>query len=143
MKTIIISLLVIICALNNIKAQDVSENPCTSNHEQAFERMTNYLTWGYLKEMRINAGIDNIPIEQISHVDSPAACIKITAILNEVPKLKNIMENMQEPKFYYQSNDFYYVFWMKILDDGMIRLGPKTIFIVINIKTEEIFTDYI
>lgn len=132
MKTILISLLVIFTGLTTIQAQDELEE-CTVSHQRGYDRVAFYLKNSQFKDFRVQAGTANIPVEQISHVDNPVDCKRITAILRANPKYKEILEKATSNRFYYQTNDFYYVTWRKL----EFTIGASSVFIVINKVTEQ------
>ena len=140
MRKILITIIVILLAVNNTYAQEMPNSDCTPTHEDAEFSMNYYLLDPYNEPARIKAGTNNISAEEISHVDNPDDCLKITNIINSNAKLKHINQNSTKTKFYYQTNDFYYVFWEEI--HKTIIGGPKFIFIVINKSSEEIFISY-
>lgn len=124
-----------------LNAQDSIDNQCTTGHDEALQTLKIYLTWDYLEDKRVNVGTNNISVSEVRHVDNPIVCKKITKLINSNIKLKQIAENSEKAKFYYQTNEFYYVFWEEI--NKNIIMGPKKIFVVINKSTEQIFIDYI
>ena len=129
MKKHIISLLVIIGALNNLKAQD-ENNVCTPNHERALFSVKYFLTASDLNKERISSGNTNIPIEEIKHVNNEQVCVKLNNLINSNAKYKEIATSTPKTKFFYQTNNFYYIFWSYA--DSLPRTGPKRIFIVVN-----------
>lgn len=132
MKKVIISLLLVLGALNILNAQNELET-CTASHEKAFGRVVFYLTDSQLINERIEAGAVNISVDQISHVDDPDDCNKITTILNANPKFKRVLEGAKSTRFYYQTNDFYYATWTNV---NRI-LGTSSIFIIIKKSNEQ------
>ena len=132
MKTILILLLVIFTGLTKIQAQEELEE-CTTPHQRGYERVVFYLKHSQFKDFRIQAGTTNIPVEQMSHVDNPVDCSRITSILRSNPKYKEILEKATSHRFYYQTNDFYYVTWRKL----ELTIGASSVFIVINKITEQ------
>ena len=138
MKKVIVSLLLILGALNVLIAQDDLET-CTPSHKEAFERVVFYLKNSQLADERIKAGTTNISIDQISHVDDPDDCARITKILNGIPRFKRVLEGAKSTRFYYQTNDFYYATWT----DVNRILGTSSIFIIINKLTEETYSCYL
>lgn len=129
MKKIII-LFAIIFAFNLSYGQDIDLTFCTRSHDIALMHMKFYLTAIHLKNDRIKSGTNNIPIEQIRHVDNEETCKKLNAIVVSSAKFNEINKTTKRTKFFYQTNDFYYIFWDYI--DGNLRTGSKRIFIVVN-----------
>ena len=138
MKKVIVSLLLILGALNVLNAQDDLET-CTPSHDKAFRRVVFYLKNSQFVDERIKAGTTNISIDQISHVDDPQECLKITELLKAHPKFKGVLLEPKNTLFYYQSDDFYYVTLTRV---EMI-LGTSSIFIIINKLTEETYSCYL
>lgn len=128
-KKLITTILAITLTSNLSFGQDLIT--CTQSHDKAYRHVKFYLTSPDLQNERINFGTNNIPVEQIRHVDDEAVCIKLNAILKSNVSFKEIDEEPDlKKKFYYQTDNFYYIFWD--YTDDKIRFGPKTIFIVVN-----------
>jgi hypothetical protein len=133
MKTILFSLVVILLGLTTLQAQEELEE-CTAPHQRGYERVAYYLSDAQFTNFRIQAGTTNIPVEQISHVDNPADCKQITAILRANTEFKVILEEKDStPRFYYQTNNFYYVTWTRL----EFSIGRSSVFIVINKETQQ------
>lgn len=128
MRKILTSICVIIFALNLSNGQDIDN--CTPSHDRALFMVKYYLTASDLNEDRIKTGTNNIPIEQVKHVDNEVICKKLDAIVTSNAKFNEINKTTKRTKFFYQTNDFYYIFWDYI--DGKLRTGSKRVFIVVN-----------
>jgi len=140
MKNILIIIVLALLTFNISYAQEMPNSNCTPTHRKAEFSMNYYLLDPYNEPARTEAGTNNISAEEISHVDNPIDCKNITNIINSNAKLKHINQNETTTKFYYQTNNFYYVFWREI--HKTIIGGPKFIFVVINKNSEEIFISY-
>lgn len=142
MKNMIIAILISAVSVS-LYAQDMpAELECTPSHEKALFSVEYYLTSHHLEEERISTGTDNIPVEQISHVNNPNDCEKLNKIIKSNQKFSKInSEPISGTKFYYQTDDFYFIFWTEV--NKIVLGGPKSIFIVINKQTDQISTCYI
>jgi hypothetical protein len=132
MKTILFSLVVILLGLTTLQAQEELEE-CTIPHQRGYERVVFYLEHPQFNEFRMQAGTTNITVEQISHVDNPADCNQITAILRANLEYRRILEKATSHRFYYQTNKFYYVTWTRL----EFSIGRSSVFIVINKETQQ------
>jgi len=136
MKKIFITIVLSFITIAFVYSQEFNASDCTPTHRKA--EFSIYLTYKVMEEERIKAGTTNISLNEVRHVDNPVECRRITRILNSVPRLKEINDFEETTKFYYKTNNFYYVFWEEI-HKNMLG-GPRSIFIVIKKDNEEIFT---
>ena len=132
---------------STLQAQDTPETECTQSHEDAFITMKIFLTYksDKIKQHRVESGTNHIPLSQVSHVDDPIACARIsTIILNSVPEFKGQLVYMDCTKFYYQTDEFYYIFGRFINTEDEVRIsGPMQLFIIVNKESESIYKCYI
>lgn len=141
MKKIIITFLGYLIAFNFVLAQDGPELNCTPSHNIAQEHVEYFLSAPHLKDIRIQSGTNNIPLDQIQHVDNTEACNELNIIVNSDATLNKVNATSERTKFYYQTNSFYYIFWD--YTDGKLRTGPKRIFVVVNKNTKTLYKFYI
>lgn len=82
---------IIVITITNTLSQNMPEPDCTPSHERAYFSIKFFLTsnWQNIKQHRIKSETDNIPIEQISHLDNTLECTKLDSILNTNQKIRN------------------------------------------------------
>jgi hypothetical protein len=129
-KSTYLTILIALFLPNLTFAQDLPEFDCTQEHDRAVFTMQNFLTAPEIKTKRISAGLDNIPINEIKHVEDLTICKQLSLLINSNLKYKEINNTTSLAKFYYQTNSFYYIFWTHA--DNVPRTGPKRIFIVVD-----------
>ena len=98
-----------------------------------------------LEEFRAEIGIFNESIERINEVNDGDVCLHLQEIINGDEVLNGIENNLSEDrgKYYYETENFYYLFWRRKPEfDNIPRTGPKTIFVVIKDDLSEYWKYY-
>lgn len=101
---------------------------------RAFNRVKFFIVLPDRENLRQETGAVNEKEEQIRPVTEESACTELNELILTNEKYAQIDSHLREDraKYYYQTNNFYYIFWTwKPEFDDVPKLGPKTIFIVV------------
>ncbi|MEP1890116.1 MAG: hypothetical protein ABJJ14_00505 [Cyclobacteriaceae bacterium] len=104
-----------------------------------------FLTLDNFSTERVLVGASNVSISEIAPVSEEAACVRLSSIISNNAKYQTVDQSISndETKYYYQTNDFYYIFWAwKPENDNRIRFGPKRLFIVVSGDFENVWEFY-
>lgn len=127
---ILIIVLLFTCSFNY--AQDIPEYGCTPSHTKAYLTVKFFLTEEHLEEERIETGTNNIPVEQIRHLEDILTCEKLDAIVSSNTLMQKIKADTSKTKYYYRTDDFYFIFWRNM----NILMGPKKLIFIVNSNFE-------
>lgn len=90
------------------------------------------------EDKRIASGTNNIPLSEVRPVEIEIECNTLHNFLLNNLKYQRMVREKGQRKFFYQTNDFYYVFWI----NDPIGTGPKKIFFVVKKDFSETFEFY-
>ncbi|MEM6737704.1 MAG: hypothetical protein AAF620_16700 [Bacteroidota bacterium] len=123
--------------------------PTFAGSSKAHNKVMFFLTLPDREDKRIQVGATNETVEQIEPVSESIICNELNKIVNNNPKFKAVDHNLDDrrTKYYYQTNNLYYIFWHWKPEDNpengiRIRTGPKTLFIVVNKDFSEVWEHY-
>ena len=150
MKIIVkfILFVILIVAAHNIQAQRLIEvstclNPDGSRY--ATQSVQFFLTWANREDDRIEVGATNETVEQIQPVADEAICSQLNQIVRNNPKYKKVDDNLdsKRTKYYYKTENFYYIFWAKKpAYDNRPSTGPRRLFIIVSADFQNVWEKY-
>jgi hypothetical protein len=129
-------------------SQDLIEPTCPNPNggQRAYNRVMYFLTLSEDEERRTETGANIETVAQIRPVSDEAICEKLNEIVNGNPLYKKVDDNLdsKRTKYYYRTENLYYIFWAKKPEyDGIPSTGPKTLFIVISSDYKQIWQYYL
>ena len=141
-----------LCSNNILQAQVVIETGCPPNGTEKTQfSMEFFLYSPYFEDERSQSGTSGILINEIGSIDSQTICNQLNEIIQGNEEYKRIDQDIpiDETKYFYQTNDFYFIFWdlkAQTPPPGggtRTRLGPKKLFIVISKDFQTIWEFYV
>jgi len=126
MRFVISSLLVLISF--QLKAQ-ILELKCPMPKETYYSKLSMeiYFTDVNYKDKRVSSGTDNIPLAEVQPVDNEIECSNLRNVIHLNSKYKKVDEIPELRKFFYKTDNFYFVFWRY----KVYTVGGKMLFLVI------------
>ena len=126
-----------IIGFSNAQKHRVVNSTCPNPNggQRAHNRLMFFLTLSHMEPERIETGAVSETVSQIRPISDGAICSRLNQIVQNNPKYKSVDQNLnvKRTKYYYRTNNLYYIFWDKKPEfDETISLGPKTLFIVVN-----------
>ncbi|MEP4532947.1 MAG: hypothetical protein ABJ004_07670 [Cyclobacteriaceae bacterium] len=118
---------------------------CTGLSSARAKRVVEFfLTFDALSEERQTVGTVDVSLSEIVPVLDAASCTRLNSIVSNNENFRRVDENLpsDEGKFYYKTDDFYYIFWGLRPAHERIRLGPKKLFIVVSGDFETVWEFY-
>ncbi len=121
---------------------DPCPNPNGSQRAQFSVRF--FLTFPAAESARIETGATNETIEQIRPVADATICSALNQIVLNTPKYKSVDDNLdvRDTKYYYRTDNLYYIFWDRKLEHDNKISGPRTLFIVVSADYQNIWEYY-
>jgi hypothetical protein len=121
-------------------------NPCSNAEvsQRAHNRVMFFLKFSNREDARIETGATNESVDQIRQVSDETICSALNQIVLNNPKYKSVDDNLdvRNTKYYYRTENFYYIFWdRKPKYDNKIT-GPKSLFIVVSSNYEHVWEYY-
>jgi hypothetical protein len=109
---------------------DKLPSPCTHASEFGVVRVRNFLNVmpNESSEKQLESGTGGIALSEIRPVDDTKECQNIVDFINSDPRYQHPQENVDRTRYHYQTNEFYYVFW---ISNGMKLRTVSDKFIVI------------
>jgi len=120
---------------NFVVGQNVNdpEVGCAPASERAKTTVEFFLKMSHLENERIQSGTNGVSVSEIKPVTDFSKCARLEQIIELTPKYASIdaeAKGKGRVRFYYQTNNFYYIFWG--YNDNIIRTGFRKIFIILN-----------
>lgn len=121
------------------KAQ-VENNFCIASEETYYSKIKieMYFADKLKEKQRIISNTNNIPFSEVSIVNNNLDCIRLHNYLSTNSKYIEKNLNGELMIFYYQSNNFYYIFWLK----KILGPGSEELFFVVKKDFSETFEFY-
>lgn len=119
--------------------------PNPSGGQRAHNAVMFFLTLSDMNDERMETGATFETVSQIRSISDETICSRLNQIVLNNPKYKTMQDNLpaQDTKYYYRTDNLYYIFWAKRPEyDGKIALGPKSLFIVVSAANENIWDYY-
>ena len=127
----------IISLMNVVIAQDPIDLGCPNptGSERAYRYVKWFLTFPDTEDERIKTAATNESVNQITPVDTNLVCSELNTIVqgNELYREIDESTSEMETKYFYQTNNLYYIFWaLKPQYDDYLILGPCEIWLVVS-----------
>lgn len=146
----VLSIVVLCLFIQICKAQRpiaVNNNcPNPSGGRKAFFTVRFFLNVYDLQNARVEMGATNETIEQIRPVSDGVVCSALNEIVRNNPKFRLIEDNLKpdRTKYYYRTENFFYIFWDKKPEfDNIPNTGPNKIFVVVSADYQNIWEFYL
>jgi len=83
-------------------------------------------------------------VEQIRPVSDESICAELNKIINNNTKYKQINDNLkpQNTKYFYRTENLYYIFWNKKPEYDIPSPGPRRIFIIVSADFQNVWEKY-
>lgn len=133
---------------NLANSQELIDDSCPSptGGRRAHFRVELFLTFPDRTDERIETGATNETVSMIRPVFVDSICLKLNAIVRGNTGYKQIDDNLHESKtkYYYRTDNLYYIFWNKKPQyDGLLLTGPRRLFIVVSKDYQHIWEYYL
>lgn len=122
---------------------DTCPNP--NGGQRAYNSVKFFLTLSDMLDERNETGTTTESVSQIRSVSEESVCAKLNDIVRGNPKYKRVDDTLDQKrtKYYYRTDNFYYIFWdRKPQYDNIPNTGPKTLFIVVSKDYKKIWQYY-
>ncbi|MGE4288569.1 MAG: hypothetical protein AB7E36_07770 [Salinivirgaceae bacterium] len=138
-KCLILSLLII--NVFQLRAQILDDSACPFPTETNLSKLSIelFLTDINYEEKRITSGTNNISISEVFAIDNEEECANLKNIVQSNPMYNQIDQVTDLRKYFYKTNDFYFIFWQP----RKLSLGPKRLFLVIKKDYSKIYEFYL
>jgi hypothetical protein len=121
-------------------------NPCPNltGGEGAHFAVMYFLKYPIAENARIETGATNESVDQIKQVSDETICSALNQIVLNTPKYKRVDDNLdtKNTKYYYRTDNFYYIFWDRKPEHDNKITGPKSLFIVVSSNYEHVWEYY-
>lgn len=126
-------------AQKTIKPVNHCSNP--DGWKRAHNSVMFFLTLSHMEEQRVETGTNNEAEDQIRPVTDQTICAALSQIVLNTPKYKSIDDNLDErnTKYFYRTDNFYYIFWDRKPEHDNKITGPKSLFIIVSEDFEDIW----
>lgn len=131
MKSISILVSLFILISFQLQAQEMPGiSECQYPNETEFSRfsMENFLTGVNHIDKRIESGTENVKVNEIQVIIDETECLSLRNFILSNSKYKKVDEFPKLRKFFYKSDDFYFVFWKQ---KKLVLGGGRKLFLVI------------
>lgn len=133
-------LITLILTINSFaSAQELNDPSCpVDNYKERFI-VESFLTEAHLQDERIESGTNEVETSEISIIEDKAICQNLDFLVSSHTLMKNIDDEEVKTKFYYKTNNFYFIFWLQLNQ----LLGPKFPIFIVNKNFELVGVYYI
>ena len=147
-KKIIITSIALLIVLSGYSQRiPLPINNCPGESSSAEFRVELFLTLANRENIRQESGTTNETVDQIAVVEDEQVCSSLKNLISNNQKYNQINQSMagtDNQIYFYNTNNFYYVFWNKKPEfDGIPRTGPKTLFLVIKKDLSQVWEYYL
>lgn len=126
-------------------SQNDKDAPCKPKSPHA-KRIVEFFLIQASDSIRQESGATNESTDNISAVNNDNDCNTLSGFILNTPKYNEINQSLDEAEktiYYYQTTNFYYVFWAYKPEFYRPSMGPRKIFIVINKETNQHWEYYL